>query len=76
MRFRMRLQPGGDAWVESIEGGSKKTMEGKWSLKDGEFILDIPEGELHFNIEQTSEDGFRLYGKAAAQSDIVFTRKK
>lgn len=74
-RIHMRLQPSGDVWLESIESGRKKSMEGKWSLKDGEFVLDIKEGVLRFNIEQISETSFRLFGKAAS-SDIVFTRKK
>lgn len=74
-RIRMRLQASGDVWLESIESGRKKTMEGKWSLTGGEFVLDIKEGVMRFNIEQTSETGFRLFGKAA-RSDIVFTRKK
>jgi len=72
--IQMRLQPSGDVWLESIENGRKKTVEGKWSLSNGEFVLDIKEGLLRFNIEQTSETGFRLFGKAAS-SDIVFTRK-
>jgi hypothetical protein len=50
-------------------------MEGKWSLNDGEFVLDIREGNLRFNISRTSDTGFRLFGKAAT-SDIVFTRKR
>lgn len=73
-RIHMRLQPSGDVWLESIESGRKKSMEGKWSVKDGEFVLDIKEGMLRFNIEQISEASFRLFGKAAS-SDIVFTRK-
>lgn len=74
-RIHMRLQPSGDVWLESIESGRKKSMEGKWSLKDGEFVLDIKEGVLRFNIGQISETSFRLFGKAAS-SDIVFTRKE
>lgn len=74
-RIQMRLQSTGEVWLESIESGRKKTMEGKWSLNNGEFVLDIKEGVMRFNIQQTSETGFRLFGKAA-RSDIVFTRKK
>ncbi|MBL1214355.1 MAG: hypothetical protein HND52_13435 [Ignavibacteriae bacterium] len=74
-KMHLRLKDSGEVWLESIEGGSKKTIEGTWLLKDGEFALDIKEGGLRFNIEQTSETSFRLFGKAAS-SDIVFTRKK
>ena len=73
-KFKMDLNPSGDVWLESIEGGRKKTMDGKWSLVDKEFVLNIKEGVLHFYIEQTSEKSFRLFGKDAT-SDIVFTRK-
>jgi|GEM_PF-5434530 len=73
-RIQLRLKPSGDVWLESIEGNRKKTMEGKWMLSKGEFILNIKEGELHFNIEQISETSFRLFGKDAV-SDIVFNRK-
>lgn len=75
VRFRMQLKSSGDVWIESIESGRKKEMEGKWSLINGEFDLDVSEGKLQFNIEQTSENTFRLFGKAAS-SDIVFTKKK
>jgi hypothetical protein len=74
VQFQMSLQPSGDVWIESIESGRKKEMEGKWSLNNGEFVLEVTEGKLQFNIEQTSENTFRLFGKAAT-SDIVFTRK-
>lgn len=75
VRIQMRLQSSGNVWLESIENGHKKTMEGKWSLTKGEFLLNIKEGEMQFNIQQTSETSFRLYGKDAS-SDIVFVRKE
>jgi hypothetical protein len=73
-KLKMDVKPSGDMWLESIEGGRKKTMEGKWTLIEKEFTLTIKEGVLHFYIEQTSEMSFRLFGKDAT-SDIVFTRK-
>ena len=73
VELKIDLDPSGDVWLESIEGGRKKTMEGKWSLVNKEFVLNIKEGVLHFYIEQTSEKSFRLFGKDAT-SDIVFTR--
>jgi hypothetical protein len=72
--IQIRLQSSGDVWLESIENGNKKTMEGKWSLNNREFVLDIEEGMLQFNIEQISDKSFRLFGKDAG-SDIVFTKK-
>lgn len=72
--FKMRLQSSGEVWLESIENGNKKKMEGIWSLNNGEFVLEIKEGTLRFNIEQTSETSFQLFGKDAS-SDIVFTKK-
>lgn len=75
VRMQMRLQSSGAVWLESIEGGRKQTMEGKWSLNNGEFVLDIRGGMLRFNIKRTSDTGFRLFGKDAS-SDILFTRKK
>lgn len=72
--IQMHLQSSGEVWLESIESSRKKTVEGKWSLNKGEFILDIKEGALRFNIEQISETSFRLFGKDA-ESDILFTRK-
>ncbi len=73
-KFKMDVKPSGDVWLESIEGGRKKTMDGKWTLIEKEFTLTIKESVLHFYIEQTSEKSFRLFGKDAT-SDIVFTRK-
>jgi hypothetical protein len=75
VRMQMRLQPSGAVWLESIEGGRKQTLEGTWSLTNGEFVLAVQGGMLRFNIKRTSETGFRLFGKDAS-SDIVFTRKK
>jgi hypothetical protein len=75
VRMQMRLQPSGAVWLESIEGGRTQTLEGKWSLTNGEFALDIRGGVLRFNIRKTSDTGFRLFGKDAS-SEIVFTRKK
>ena len=72
-KLKMDVKPSGDVLLESIEGGRKKTMDGKWSLIDKEFILNIKEGVLHFYIEQTSEKSFRLFGKDTT-SDIMFTR--
>ena len=73
-KFKMDVKPSGNVWLESIEGGRKKTMDGKWALIEKEFTLTIKEGVLHFYIEQTSEKSFRLFGKDAT-SEIVFTRK-
>ena len=73
-RIYLELKPSGEVQLESIESGRKKTGEGKWSLNNGEFVLDIKEGTLQFNIERTSETTFRLFGKDAV-SDIVFERK-
>jgi outer membrane protein OmpA-like peptidoglycan-associated protein len=73
-RMHMRVQATGDVWIQSVEGGREKTVEGRWQLKDAEFTLDIPEGTLQFSIEKLSTTSFRLFGKAAS-SDIVFTRK-
>ncbi len=73
VQMQMRLEPSGEVWLESIENGRRKVMEGKWTLADGEFSLTIPEGVLAFNVEMTSENGFRLFGKAAS-SDLRFTR--
>jgi hypothetical protein len=75
VQIEMHLQSSGDVWLESIEGGHKKTLEGKWTLNKNEFILDIIEGVLHFNIERLSDSGFRLFGKDAG-SEIVFSRKE
>lgn len=49
-------------------------MDGKWALIEKEFTLTIKEGVLHFYIEQTAANSFRLFGKDAT-SDILFTRK-
>lgn len=73
-KFKMDVKASGDLWLESVEGGRKKTMEGKWSIIDKEFSLNLKEGTLHFYIEQTSENSFRLFGKDAS-TEIVFTRK-
>lgn len=73
-KLKMEVKASGDVWLESIEGGSKKTMDGKWALIEKEFTLTIKEGVLHFYIEQISENSFRLFGKDAT-SEIVFTRK-
>ena len=72
-KFKLDVKPSGEVWLESIEGGSKKTIDGKWALIEKEFTLTIKEGVLHFYIEQTSEKSFRLFGKDAT-SDIVFKR--
>jgi len=74
--MEMHLQPSGDVWLESIEGRSKKILEGKWSLNGEEFVLEIPEGKLVFGIRQTSKSGFRLSGEMTGGIDIVFERKK
>ncbi len=73
VQMQMQLKPSGGVWLESEKNGRMKTMKGNWSLSDGEFVLDIEEGELRFNIEKSSETSFRLFGKAAS-SEIVFTR--
>lgn len=75
VQMEMHLKSSGDVWLESIESGRKKSLEGKWTLNKNEFILDIEEGELHFNIESLSDSGFRLFGKDAG-SEIVFSRKE
>ncbi len=69
----MDVKASGDVWLESIAGGSKKTMDGKWALIEKEFTLTIKEGVLHYYIEQISENSFRLFGKDAT-SEIVFKK--
>lgn len=73
VKIKMHIKPSGDVWLESIENNKTKSLDGKWTLKNGEFILEITEGTLKFNIEKTSENGFRLFGKDAS-SEILFTR--
>jgi len=74
--MKMQLHSNGDVQLESVEGGRKKSMEGKWSLSGKDFVLEIPEGTLPFKIEQTSDVRFRLYGETTGGSDIVFRRKR
>lgn len=73
-RMHMQLTVSGELMLENTEGGRSKTMKGRWSLKDGEFVLNIEEGVLRFSIEQISKNSFRLFSTTAG-SDIVFTRK-
>lgn len=75
VQMEMHLKSSGDVWLESIESGRKKNLEGKWTLNKNEFILDIEEGELHFNIERLSDSSFRLFGKNAS-SEIDFSREE
>ena len=72
-KLKMDVKASGNVWLESIEGGSKKAMDGKWALIEKEFTLTIKEGVLHFYIEQISENSFRLFGKDAT-SEIVFKK--
>jgi hypothetical protein len=72
--LKMRLDSSGAVLLESAEGGRTQTTEGKWSLIGGEFVLNIREGVLRFNIKRLSETSFGLFGKDAS-SDIIFTRR-